>query len=106
MCEKQLLLLGHESGCAWNVLLLSASRLQMIACVHLPIFLVGKDFVHQLNMVCKVIGTPTAAEIAAVPSDKARAYLASMPDFPKGGGLMLGTHVAGPAGKREKSAGA
>jgi hypothetical protein len=45
----------------------------------------GKDFVHQLNMVCKVIGTPTAAEIAAVPSDKARAYLASMPYFPKGG---------------------
>ncbi|KAL4859014.1 Proton/sulfate cotransporter 2 [Chlorella vulgaris] len=44
----------------------------------------GKDFVHQLNMVCKVIGTPTAAEIAAVPSDKARAYLASMPYFPKG----------------------
>lgn len=50
-----------------------------------PAWLAGKDFVHQLNMVCKVIGTPTAAEIAAVPSDQARAYLASMPYFPKGG---------------------
>ncbi|KAL4424349.1 hypothetical protein ABPG75_001650 [Micractinium tetrahymenae] len=44
----------------------------------------GKDFVHQLNMVCKVVGTPSAEEIAAVSSDKARAYLASMPYFPKG----------------------
>jgi serine/threonine protein kinase len=45
----------------------------------------GKDFVHQLNMVCKVIGSPSPAEIAAVPSDKARSYLSSMPFFPKGG---------------------
>lgn len=45
----------------------------------------GKDFVHQLNMVCKVVGTPSAGDIAAVTSDKARAYLASMPYFPKGG---------------------
>lgn len=43
----------------------------------------GKDFVHQLNMICKVIGTPTGPELAAVPNDKARAYLASMPYFPK-----------------------
>ena len=43
---------------------------------------------HQLNMVCKVIGSPSAAEIAAVPSDKARSYLTSMPFFPKGGGWV------------------
>lgn len=33
----------------------------------------------------QVIGSPSAAEVAAVPSDKARAYLASMPYFPKQG---------------------
>lgn len=45
----------------------------------------GKDFVHQLNMICKVIGTPTGHELAAVANDKSRAYLASMPYFPPQG---------------------
>ena len=40
---------------------------------------------HQLNMICKVIGTPTGHELAAVANDKSRAYLASMPYFPKQG---------------------
>ena len=53
--------------------------------VHPGVLCAGKDFVHQLNMVCKVIGSPSPAEIAAVPSDKARSYLTSMPFFPKGG---------------------
>lgn len=51
----------------------------------MPAGIAGKDFVHQLNMICKVIGTPTGPELAAVPNDKARAYLASMPYFPKQG---------------------
>lgn len=51
----------------------------------MPADVAGKDFVHQLNMICKVIGTPTGPELAAVPNDKARAYLASMPYFPKQG---------------------
>lgn len=62
----------------------------------------GKDFVHQLNMVCKVVGTPTPQEIAAVPSEKARSYLASMPYFPKGGECHWGVGWGGVGVPSEK----
>lgn len=43
----------------------------------------GRDFIHTLNLVCRVTGTPTEADIAGVPSDKARNYLSTMPAYPK-----------------------
>ena len=43
----------------------------------------GRDYIHTLNLVCKVIGTPTAAEAATFPSEKARNYLATMPPQPR-----------------------
>lgn len=53
----------------------------------------GKDFVHQINLICKVIGTPTEEEIGQSRSEKARAYLRSMPYMPKGGAQQAGVCV-------------
>lgn len=39
----------------------------------------GRDYIHTLNLVCKVVGTPTPAEISRFPSEKAQHYLHSMP---------------------------
>lgn len=47
-----------------------------------PIF-PGKDYLHQLNLICKVIGTPSAEDVSRVASDKARQYLRSMPFMPR-----------------------
>lgn len=44
----------------------------------------GRDFLHTMTLVCKVVGTPTEAEIAGVHGERARAYLASMPHFERG----------------------
>jgi mitogen-activated protein kinase 1/3/mitogen-activated protein kinase 6 len=38
----------------------------------------GRDFVHTLNLVCRVVGSPGAADVAGAP-ERARAYLAAMP---------------------------
>ncbi|GAB4821651.1 hypothetical protein N2152v2_008697 [Parachlorella kessleri] len=43
----------------------------------------GKDYIHQLNLICKVIGTPSQEDIMAVASEKARHYLQSMPYMPR-----------------------
>ncbi|KAL6767555.1 hypothetical protein ACKKBF_B35705 [Auxenochlorella protothecoides x Auxenochlorella symbiontica] len=42
----------------------------------------GKDYVHQLNLVCKVVGTPSVEEVERVANPDARAYLRSMPYMP------------------------
>lgn len=39
----------------------------------------GRDYIHTLNLVCKVVGTPTPAEISCISSEKAQHYLHSMP---------------------------
>lgn len=39
----------------------------------------GKDYVHQLNLITKVIGTPADEELEFVTSEKARRYLNSLP---------------------------
>lgn len=39
----------------------------------------GKDYVHQLNLITKVIGSPSEDDMGFVTSDKARRYLRSLP---------------------------
>ena len=41
----------------------------------------GRDFIHTLNLVCRVVGTPSPADAAAMPGggDAMRRYLAAMP---------------------------
>ena len=39
----------------------------------------GKDYVHQLNLITKVIGTPDEQDLYYVTSDKARRYLRQLP---------------------------
>jgi len=44
----------------------------------------GKDYIHQLNLITKVIGSPTTdAELAFINSDKARRYIRSLPHHPR-----------------------
>lgn len=47
-----------------------------------PIF-PGKDYVQQLNLITKVIGSPTEADMGFVTSEKARRYLRSLPRCPR-----------------------
>eukprot|EP00163_Fabomonas_tropica_P015166 TRINITY_DN2770_c0_g1_i2.p1 TRINITY_DN2770_c0_g1~~TRINITY_DN2770_c0_g1_i2.p1 ORF type:complete len:369 (+),score=75.72 TRINITY_DN2770_c0_g1_i2:386-1492(+) len=39
----------------------------------------GKDYIHQLNLITDVIGSPTEEDIANIGSEKARNYIRSMP---------------------------
>lgn len=39
----------------------------------------GKDYVHQLNLITKVIGSPTEEDMAFINSEKARRYIRSLP---------------------------
>ena len=57
--------MGPHRRC-WPLLMpaCSPSGSVNLCATSLPRF-AGKDFVHQLNMICKVIGTPTAAEVRA-----------------------------------------
>ena len=39
----------------------------------------GKDYIHQLNLITDVIGTPDEEDIESIESEKARRYIASLP---------------------------
>jgi len=39
----------------------------------------GKDYVHQLNLITRVIGSPAESELGFISSDKARRYIRSLP---------------------------
>lgn len=39
----------------------------------------GRDFIHTLNLVCKVVGTPSDEDINMLQSDGARMYMSTMP---------------------------
>lgn len=39
----------------------------------------GKDYLHQLNLIFKVIGSPTGAQLNCVPKAQVRQYLSSLP---------------------------
>ena len=41
----------------------------------------GKDYVHQLNLIARVAGTPAEHETGFVSSEKARRYLHALPRF-------------------------
>ncbi|KIZ03810.1 extracellular signal-regulated kinase1/2 [Monoraphidium neglectum] len=43
----------------------------------------GKDYVHQLNLITKAIGSPGEEDIQFVSSEKARRYLRSLPRCPR-----------------------
>ena len=43
----------------------------------------GKDYVHQLNLIARVAGTPAEHETGFVRSEKARRYLHALPRFPR-----------------------
>ena len=47
-----------------------------------PIF-PGKDYVHQLNLITKVLGSPSEEDLAFVESEKAKRYMRSLPKSPK-----------------------
>ena len=42
----------------------------------------GKDYIHQLNLITDVIGTPGAEDIDSIESEKARRYISSLPFKP------------------------
>lgn len=39
----------------------------------------GKDYVHQLNLITKVIGSPSDDELGFITSEKAKRYIRSLP---------------------------
>jgi mitogen-activated protein kinase 1/3/mitogen-activated protein kinase 6 len=39
----------------------------------------GKDYVHQLSLITRVLGSPSEADTAFIHSDKARRYIRSLP---------------------------
>jgi mitogen-activated protein kinase 6 len=43
----------------------------------------GKDYVHQLNLIARVAGTPAEHETSFVSSEKARRYLQALPRYPR-----------------------
>ena len=43
----------------------------------------GKDYVHQLNLIARVIGSPSEKELEFITSDKARRYIRSLPRSPR-----------------------
>lgn len=43
----------------------------------------GKDFLHTLNLIVKVVGTPSESDIASFSSEKAKNYLKSIPYTPQ-----------------------
>ncbi len=47
-----------------------------------PLF-AGKDYVHQLSLITRVIGTPAESELGWIQSDKAKRYLCSLPPCPR-----------------------
>lgn len=42
----------------------------------------GKDYIHQLNLITDVIGTPDAEDVDSIESEKARRYISSLPFKP------------------------
>jgi serine/threonine protein kinase len=42
----------------------------------------GKDYIHQLNLITDVIGTPSEEDIDSIESEKARRYIGSLPFKP------------------------
>uniref|UniRef100_A0A383W0P6 Mitogen-activated protein kinase n=1 Tax=Tetradesmus obliquus TaxID=3088 RepID=A0A383W0P6_TETOB len=53
----------------------------------------GKDYVQQLDLITKVIGSPSEEDIAFVSSDKARRYLRSLPPCPRADFRKLYPHA-------------
>lgn len=43
----------------------------------------GKDYVHQLNLITKVIGSPAEEDLQFINSEKARRYIRSLPPHPR-----------------------
>jgi len=43
----------------------------------------GKDYIHQLNLITDVIGTPDEEDIECIESEKARRYIRSLPYKPR-----------------------
>jgi len=46
-----------------------------------PIF-PGKDYIHQLNLITRIMGSPEPTKLDWIQSDKARRYLISLPQCP------------------------
>lgn len=43
----------------------------------------GKNYVDQLNRILQIVGSPTDEDLAAIPNEKSRRYVASLPKRPK-----------------------
>lgn len=54
----------------------------MLALPIQPLF-PGKDYVHQLNLITKVVGSPSEEDLAFIHSEKARRYIRSLPHHPR-----------------------
>ena len=44
----------------------------------------GNDYIHQLKLITKLVGTPTADELAFVTNHKARRFMLNLPREPQG----------------------
>lgn len=43
----------------------------------------GKDYVHQLNLITRVLGSPTEEDLEFIDSEKAKRYMRSLPQCPR-----------------------
>lgn len=83
MVSDHYVILNRESE-----LILTISSFLSVGCIlaemlgRKPLF-PGRDYIHTLNLVCKVIGTPSAADVARISSEKAQHYLTTMPPQPQ-----------------------
>ncbi|KAJ9529354.1 hypothetical protein QJQ45_013777 [Haematococcus lacustris] len=78
---------GSERLCPAPTLAPARSRLftrRSVGCIlaellgRKPLF-PGKDYVHQLNLITRLIGSPSEAELGFITSDKARRYIRALP---------------------------
>jgi hypothetical protein len=60
----------------------------------------GKDYVHQLNLITRMIGSPSDAELGFITSDKARRYIKSLPRCERTDFRKLWPHANPKVGER------
>ncbi len=61
-----------------------------------PVF-PGKDYVHQLSLITRVLGSPSEADTAFIHSEKARRYIRSLPPCPRSDFARLYPGASAPA---------
>jgi hypothetical protein len=65
----------------------------------------GKDYVHQLNLITRMIGSPSEAELGFITSEKARRYIRSLPRCERTDFRKLWPHANSKVGWTEQAQG-